>query len=632
MAEGRADALRPGHRLHVYTVAEILGAGGFGITYRAVEDFTKRQVAIKEFFPNIMALRAGDGVGVRPISPSSGGDFEWGLDRFRNEATTLYALRHPNIVPVLQYFEANGTGYLVMEFQEGATLGDLLKRDATLDPSELEDILEPLLGGLAAIHAKGFLHRDVKPDNIFIRTDGAPLLLDFGAARQAIGERSASLTTIISEGYAPFEQYESGGNQGAWTDIYAFGATLYRCITGVKPMPAPSRVMALMQKTRDPLAPVSAAARARYGEPIVTAMEAALAVSAAARPQSIEAFRAMLRGEAHAETVVPAITTPGEGTIALPGAEPIPEKPARVIPKAPPPARRPRPPAAGPAREAAVPSAEPARRGLGLVWAAFAIIVLTSVSSMLAVAVDSASQIGFAVVGTYAGLHAPLLIGASLRWRWARPTLAVLMLTHALPAIALLLELDRLHSTGGAFAFLVTLSLGGLVAGAVTGAAILVSVWHDGRREQAAAIVPPPANAQLGFWLFIGACAAALAGAGAGIAVAYEIILTNRDRDVYLAGALPWIGIMAIMLAAAGLRQRWGAVVGGLVMAAAILPVPILAGYYAELGKVSGNLANHRSQNVVSLCILGFSLAAAFGLVLWHARSIRAWQRRGRDG
>src|SRR5262245_1919628 len=140
MAESRADALREGTPLHTYTLGPVLGAGGFGITYRAAEQFTERAVAIKEFLPAPIAQRAPDGVSVRPLSRGSF-DFGWGLERFRLEARTLIALKHKNIVPVLQYFEANGTGYLVMEYQSGATLGARLRPDRHIGEAELRRIL-----------------------------------------------------------------------------------------------------------------------------------------------------------------------------------------------------------------------------------------------------------------------------------------------------------------------------------------------------------------------------------------------------------------------------------------------------------------------------------------------------------
>jgi formylglycine-generating enzyme required for sulfatase activity/serine/threonine protein kinase len=293
MADGRADALPEGTQLNVYTLGAVLGAGGFGITYRATEQFTDRLVAIKEFLPSAMAQRAPDGVSVRPLSRGSF-DFAWGLERFRLEARTLIALKHKNVVPVLQYFEANGTGYLVMEYQSGATLGARLRGALHLGEAELRRILDPLLDALEAVHAKGFLHRDIKPDNIFLREDGTPLLLDFGAARQAVGGKSQTLSAVVSEGYAPYEQYESGSAQGPWSDIYALGCTLYRCMTGMKPSSAPKRANAALEHQPDPLKPLLAAARESYAPQLINAVELAMRTAAGERPQSIAAFRALL--------------------------------------------------------------------------------------------------------------------------------------------------------------------------------------------------------------------------------------------------------------------------------------------------------------------------------------------------
>src|SRR5581483_9913609 len=265
-------------------------AGGFGITYRGVERFTDRPVAIKEFLPTAIAQRAPDGVSVRPLS-QPGIDFDWGLERFRLEARTLIALKHPNIVPVLQYFEANGTGYLVMEYQSGDTLAARLKPGRHLDAAELARILPPLLDALEAVHAKGFLHRDIKPDNIFIRGDGTPLLIDFGAARQAVGAKQ-TLTAIVSDGYAPLEQYEAGSAQGPWTDIYALGCTLYRCMTGVRPAPATKRATDRLAQMPDPVEPVAKLAREAYPPGLVNAVGAAMRPAPQERPQTIAALRA----------------------------------------------------------------------------------------------------------------------------------------------------------------------------------------------------------------------------------------------------------------------------------------------------------------------------------------------------
>jgi serine/threonine protein kinase len=280
-------ALPEGHQLHAYRIEGTLGRGGFGVTYEGLEEHTGRRVAIKEYLPAFIAVRSSDGTSVLPAESAAEPDYHWGLDRFRSEARTLLEVRHPNIVPVLQYFEANSTGYLVMEYQEGQALDVILAPDKVLDPSEIDDVFLPLLDGLKVVHKAGYLHRDIKPANIFVRRDGRPVLLDFGAARMALSGHSKSLTTIISEGYAPYEQYESDSPQGPWTDIYGIGATMYRCMSGLKPADAPSRVAAEMRSATDPLKPLTEVAKKKYPARQIEAADRALKVVEDQRPQSI---------------------------------------------------------------------------------------------------------------------------------------------------------------------------------------------------------------------------------------------------------------------------------------------------------------------------------------------------------
>ena len=296
MAEERRNALTPGMEFEGYRIEGILGAGGFGVTYRATETLLDRQVAIKEYLPSGMAIREADGVSIAPIGATETADFKWGMERFRAEAQTLVNFRHPNIVTVYRYFETHGSGYLVMEYVEGRTLAELVRPDKALDEGEIHEILDPLLDGLKAVHDKGFLHRDIKPANIFIREDGSPVLIDFGAARQALGQHSKSLTSVVSAGYAPYEQYDSTSDQGPWTDLYALGGVLYRCVTGKVPPEAPARVSAVFDKGTDPLTDVHEAAQGSFSEPLLMAIDSALAIRQSERPQSVAAFRTLVAG------------------------------------------------------------------------------------------------------------------------------------------------------------------------------------------------------------------------------------------------------------------------------------------------------------------------------------------------
>jgi serine/threonine protein kinase len=286
MSEARyANALPPGTELDGYRLVDVLGTGGFGITYLAEEAAIGRRVAIKEYLPSDLATRRRDGATVTPLDAARAESFAYGLERFRDEARTLVAFEHPNIVPVYKYFEANGTAYYAMRYVEGEALDRLLGRVGTLGQDDLLTILHPLLDGLEEVHAAGFLHRDIKPSNIFIRRNRQPVLIDFGAARLALGGHSQSLTAILSPGFAPFEQYHARGNQGPWTDIYALCATMYRCITARTPPEATLRIDAAVQRKPDPIVPAAVAGRAWYDPPLLQAIDAGLSVHEGERPR-----------------------------------------------------------------------------------------------------------------------------------------------------------------------------------------------------------------------------------------------------------------------------------------------------------------------------------------------------------
>lgn len=245
------DALPEGYRVQEYEFLSVLGVGGFGITYLARDTQLDRKVAIKEYLPRDFAVRTEDH-SVRPRSSTESESYTWGLERFLDEARTLASLDHPSIIRIHKYFEAHGSGYIVMEY---------------------------------------ILHRDITPKNIMLRANSTPVLIDFGSARQVVGAHSRSVTTLVTSGYAPLEQYSTHGKQqGPWTDIYGLSAVAYRCVTGVVPKDATERAQG------EVLTPALELAKSQYTEGLLTAVDQGLAIRSEDRPQDLKAWYS-LRGQ-----------------------------------------------------------------------------------------------------------------------------------------------------------------------------------------------------------------------------------------------------------------------------------------------------------------------------------------------
>ena len=285
------DALHAGTRLDEFEIVRVLGAGGFGIVYLALDHVLQRHVAVKEYMPTALAGR-GQGTMVSVRSATLAGTFAAGLESFFNEARMLANFDHPSLVKVYRFWKANGTAYMVMPYYAGHTLKEA-RRSMNSAPDEawLRAMVEPLLGALELLHGEGVYHRDIAPDNILLLPDGRPVLLDFGSARRVIGGRTQSLTVVLKPNFAPVEQYadEAGMRQGPWTDLYALGATVHYLLTGQAPAPA------VMRAVRDALPVLGAGANATT--PFLATIDWTLALAPDERPQDVASVRQGFSGE-----------------------------------------------------------------------------------------------------------------------------------------------------------------------------------------------------------------------------------------------------------------------------------------------------------------------------------------------
>ncbi len=237
-----------------YLTGRVLGQGGFGITYLAFDTQLQAKVAIKEYMPGEIAARV-EGAAVSVMADTRSEDFAYGAERFREEARTLAKfIGHPNVAGVSSSFDENGTSYFVMDYIEGISFKSYIANaGGSVSVDEALNVMIPVLRALTAVHAEGFIHRDVTPDNIYISRDGNVKLLDFGSARYSIGDKSKSLDVVLKVGYAPKEQYIRRGRQGPYTDVYSCAACLYGALTGVLPPESLDRL------EQDELVPVSQA-------------------------------------------------------------------------------------------------------------------------------------------------------------------------------------------------------------------------------------------------------------------------------------------------------------------------------------------------------------------------------------
>lgn len=284
-------ALPVGEVLLDFKILSKLGQGAFGITYLAQDLSLDCKVAIKEYFPREFAVREG----TKTVRAGGAADeretFNWGLAKFSEEAQTLARLDHPNVVAVRRFFKLNGTAYLVMDYCEGEPLDRVIRKDGTPSPERLEQIFLSLLDALEYVHSQKVTHRDIKPSNIFIRNDGRPVLLDFGAAKRSLVEQTHTVTSLATRHYAAFEQYATNGKQGPWTDVYGLAATMYFVATGVKPEDSSDRIL------DDTLTPLRVKAATKYPQraAILSAIDAGMGVRQNERPQTVADWKKLVK-------------------------------------------------------------------------------------------------------------------------------------------------------------------------------------------------------------------------------------------------------------------------------------------------------------------------------------------------
>ncbi len=292
------DALPSGTRLGGYQIIDVVGRGGFGIVYLALDSSLQRQVAIKEYFPTDMAMRCDDQqIWVKPGADA--GAYASGKTGFLNEAKLLARFDHPALCRVHSFWEENRTAYMVMPYYDGHSLTSTLKAmPRPPDEDWLRALLTPLLSALGALHTAQFLHLDVSPDNILVLSDGRPMLLDFGVANRLVSDKTLPLTALLNPAYAPIEQYGESATlpQGPWTDIYALASVLHFAITGRPPARATVRAI------EDPQRPLAETVRAlnqrfpglHYSESFLAGIDKALSVKPRERPRDVADFQQWL--------------------------------------------------------------------------------------------------------------------------------------------------------------------------------------------------------------------------------------------------------------------------------------------------------------------------------------------------
>lgn len=273
-------ALPTGYLLDEYRIDKQISLGGFSIVYLA-SDKDDNEVVIKEYLPNSLALRE-EGEILPAIKPENQAMFKYGMKCFFEEGKALANLQHPNLVRVLNFFRANDTVYMVMQYERGTTLQDYIRKHKdNISERFLRGVFTRLLNGLREVHTHKLLHLDIKPSNVYLRLDGSPVLLDFGAARHTLTAGTSMLKPMYTPGFAAPEQYQSRELLGPWSDIYSVGASMYACLAGCAPQAADQRM------ERDQVIPAAKQWSGRYSQQLLRIIDWCMRLDHLERPQSV---------------------------------------------------------------------------------------------------------------------------------------------------------------------------------------------------------------------------------------------------------------------------------------------------------------------------------------------------------
>ena len=296
MAQQANHALPSGFQLDAYRIERQLSLGGFSIVYLATDE-NGQFVAIKEYLPNTLALRSeGE---IRPqISEEHMPAFRYGMKCFFEEGRALARLSHANVIRVLNFFRANGTVYMVMQFERGRTLHEYIqKHRGEIKEGMLRAVFARMLNGLREVHSHKLLHLDLKPSNIYLRSNNSPVLIDFGAARQTLVQDQPMLKPMYTPGYASPEHYGERRDLGPWSDIYSVGASMYACLAGAAPQPADERLK------KDQLVPAMVRWEGKYSDRLLEIIDWCMSLNHLYRPQSVFSLQKALVAEVHPPNV-----------------------------------------------------------------------------------------------------------------------------------------------------------------------------------------------------------------------------------------------------------------------------------------------------------------------------------------